>query len=222
MQTLFEQRHNVIDHRYNVVTAPLDFYVLVEGRHHPSRPSRASFALQDWDGIQSIMLFVSPVDAEIRRRNVCGSEGKFKVCPLEAIDPRKFTYERGGELRLSVVYGFAAQENMLLQGEDGIPCTLSYMNKFQFPLESLDGGHLVFRFSEELLDWLIQAYRDVGLPDHHIMVREQAKCSMTRLDAIASEALLAAKTTTRDEGKPLQYAVYDTDEHQWRFADYPV
>ena len=222
MQTLFDQRHSVIDNRHNVVTAPLDLYVLMEGRYHPSRPSRANFACQDRNGTQGIMLFVSPVDAEIRRRNVIGDGGKFKVCPFEAIDPRRFTYERNGELHLCVVYGFAAQENKLIQGEDGIPCTLSYTNSFQFPPESLDEGHLAFRFSEELLDCLIKAYRDVGLPNHHIMVREQSKCSKTRLEAIASEALLVAKTTTRDEAKPLQYAVYDSDGHQWRFADCPV
>jgi len=221
MQTLSEQRKEIYKNHNLAICSSLALYVLAELSPRPDNPTNLVLGCTEVNDVEGIGLFVSPVDAVIRRRAFNCKGGNFEVFPFESIDPRRFIRDSDGWLTLYIAYGFAAHGNKLVLEENGYPSVLVYVTHSKFSLEDI-GDHIHLEFGKSVTNWLDRVHRAVGLPDYPSLVYEQARSPMTELELLASTALRVAEYTEPDERKPMQCAVFDPVEAQWRFADYDM
>jgi hypothetical protein len=219
MQTLCEQRQEIYKNPDLPICSSLALYVLAELRPRPDNPNHFVLGCTEVNDVEGIGLFVSPVDAVIRCRVFNSEGGKFEVFPFESIDPRRFIRDHDGWLTLYIAYGFAAHGNKLVLRENGYPSGLIYTTHSKFSLEDIK-EHIHFEFGKSVTNWLDRVHRAVGVPEYPSLVYEQAQSPMAELELLASTALRVAEYTEPDEHKPMQCALFDPVEAQWRFADY--
>jgi len=221
MPSLIEQRQEAYENPSLVMRPSLPFYMLVEKAPRSGCPHDVRYGCMELNGVEGILLYVSPLDAVIRCRSFNREGGKFEVCPFEAIDPRRFIRNRDCWLSLYLCYGFGAQGGKLILGECGSPYGLTYPLHHQFKPEDIE-EHIHLEFDENVTGWLERVQRAVGLPDYPSLVYELSRSSMPELDLTASRALQVARyidLKCHDPAQPIQCAVFDPVEAQWCFAD---
>jgi hypothetical protein len=220
MQTLCEQRQEIYKNPGLIFCCPLPLYALAERNPRPDCPDYAEIACERIQGVEGVLLCLSPVDAMIYRAQ-CNSAGrKYEVFPYEAIDPRIFIQSHDHCLSLYIVYGFEARNNKLLLNREGYPNELIWPIHFKFSPEDIE-EHFCLGFGEGMTGWLDALHRKAGLSDYRSHVHEQADLAMDDLDFAASTALQVAEYMEKDSAQDTtQCAIYDPVESQWRFVDF--
>ena len=221
MPSLIEQRQEAYENPSLVMRPSLPFYMLVEKAPRSGCPHDVRYGCMELNGVEGILLYVSPLDAVIRCRSFNREGGKFEVCPFEAIDPRRFILSRDCWLSLYICCGFVAQGGKLMLDEYGSPYELIYPLYHQFKPEEIE-EHIHLEFDENVRGWLERVPHIVGLPDYLSLALEQGQSSMPELELTASTALQAVSyidLNCFDPTQPAQCAVFDPVESQWCFVD---
>jgi hypothetical protein len=217
MLTLSEQRKEIYKNPELVFCSPLALYALAERNPRPDCPEYVEVACERVQGVEGVILHLSPIDAAIYCREINSNGRKYEIYPYEAIDPRTFIQRHEQCLSLYIVYGYEAHDNKLKPNKNGFPNGLIYPLHYQFaPQEAQDHFHL--QFSEKMTGWLDRLHKAAGLPDYQSLVYEQAKSSMAELVMDATAALQAAEYLNEPGQEATQCALFDPVEAQWRFV----
>jgi len=220
MQTLCEYRKGVYESPDLVFCSSLALYALAEKKPHPGEPNYAELACLRINGVEGVLLCLSPIDAMIQRLKYSADGQKYEVCPYEVADPRIFIRHHDNWLSLHIVYGYGAHNNKVLLDTGGYPCGQIFALHYQFSPENID-SHFCLNIQEEITSKLNKLHRLAGLPDYWSLVHEQAQSSMPELDVLASTALRVADYIEIDKvQESTQCALYDPVEAKWRFVGF--
>lgn len=199
----------------------LPLYILIETRPTPGDPDAIEIACLRKDGVEGVLVYLSPIDAllDARTRN---SQGRnFFVYPFEASDPRSYIASHDNWLTLYLAYGFAGRGSKLVTSERGDLLTLSMDIYFRIPPGQSDRIHL--RFPGEPLRSINAMHRTAGLHDYDGILEEQADASAEELDGEAQEAARHIGPTVKWSGENItECAIYDAVDRRWRFAALPA
>jgi hypothetical protein len=165
------------------------------------------------------VLYLSPVDAMIKRRDYNSDGRRYEVFPCEFIDPRDFIQNRW--LSLYILYGYAAHNNKLLMDKSGHPSGVLCTQHHPFNPKNARKNFRV-GLSDKTATMLNRFHKKAGLLDYWCLVSEQARLSMAELDVIVSTALQAADYCNDINQELTQCAFYDPVEAGWRFVDVDV
>ena len=214
--TLAEQRAQFSHGDLAFCTSCL-LYILIETGTRPGDPNGVEIACRKFGGEIRMMVFRSPLDAMVTQITENRRGRRYKICPFELLDPRPFMKKHGDVLRLTLVYGFAAEGGKVLSSEDGGPFLLQETMDFGAPPDYSEHFHLLL--NETFMDWMNRQVMRAGLIDYGELNRELSEAPLAELEQLANVALSQVTGHIIRCGEAIQeYAFFDAIERCWRFV----
>ena len=88
-------------------------YILAEHRPQPSLPDWVEVSCVQRGDTDYMLAYVSPVDARIEQHWLNRGGKRYRIVPLDQINPSAFIENHDGSLNVCLVYGFAAHAGRL-------------------------------------------------------------------------------------------------------------
>lgn len=197
--------------------ASLPFYALLETNPKPRQPDWVEIACyKRKNNGEGMLAYLSLVDAELERQSLNRGGRRYRIAPLEVIDPRPYLRQHDNWFTVYMVYGFAARGEQLMTDSKGGLQALSHVTHFRITPDIAQHFHL--SFGERVIDWLETLHRVAEIPDYARMIEDLALSSPFEIERFAQDALRQVVAPVVGKNNISHCALYDTVEGRWCFA----
>lgn len=166
----------------------------------------------------TVRVFISRLDAEIYLRS--SHLRHYRVVPLRLFDPSQLLKHADGWLRLNICLGFAAQDDYLLSTDqqEMIPVGLTAWTR---PVLD-DQGYYLQWSDTELPEYLLSAYKSVGVPDYNRQLNELDDWAPAAMERTVTDALEMSLPVKAPGSMASQLALFDVEDACWRFGLFQI